>query len=225
MKGNTYFWPASDKVSSNAGHPLEASYDIADPLTLSVQGIEVDEINSAGSSYTLETHSFSDEYDTEVYPEKLRLGLGCGDDAQSSLAKILEAYFCTLICEPGYYEKEISEIIHDYLSTCPPGRKDISWSGIWSRMSEGLRKSIDDKCEGNRLFTTDNGYSGLGDSRLQIGDLVCIMTGSSFPFVLRPIGAEAGKFHIISRCYVYGIMSGELMRDLKREDMKEFRLC
>jgi hypothetical protein len=76
---------------------------------------------------------------------------------------------------------------------------------------------------GNRvLFTTANGYAGLGPQGLKKGDIICIILGAATPFIIREselverAGNEDmvhgdGIFVLVGECYTHGLMGGEGM--------------
>jgi hypothetical protein len=57
-----------------------------------------------------------------------------------------------------------------------------------------------------RIFTTNDGRIGLGPMAMRTGDLVVILFGSTWPFVLRPYN---NKYKMCGVCYLYGVMFGE----------------
>ncbi|CAH0003221.1 unnamed protein product [Clonostachys byssicola] len=78
------------------------------------------------------------------------------------------------------------------------------------------------------LFTTSNGYLGLGPSYMAPGDAVYVISGGCTPFILRerPSGiAPSGndtpdaklEYSLIGEAYVHGLMYGEVM---EREGME-----
>jgi hypothetical protein len=56
------------------------------------------------------------------------------------------------------------------------------------------------------LFTTRNGYLGMGSHAIRENDLVVFFQGVNQPFVVRPDG-EA--YRLLATVYVHGIMRGE----------------
>lgn len=66
---------------------------------------------------------------------------------------------------------------------------------------------------GRRLFVTDDGYVGLGPGRMRKGDVVCVVYGAHWLFLLRPYG---NQFLVVGYCYVDGMMHGEMV---EREDI------
>lgn len=64
-----------------------------------------------------------------------------------------------------------------------------------------------------RPFLTRKGFVGLGPPSMEPGDLVCVLYGASFPFVLRPHenGAER-KYSLVGESYCHGIMDGEALQ-------------
>ncbi|KIM99807.1 hypothetical protein OIDMADRAFT_181179 [Oidiodendron maius Zn] len=75
-----------------------------------------------------------------------------------------------------------------------------------------------------RLFITVKGYIGLGPSDMQKDDKVCLLFGSSVPFVMRQDGST---WRLIGDCYVHGIMDGEIsnLLDSGELDCQMFDLC
>lgn len=66
---------------------------------------------------------------------------------------------------------------------------------------------------GRRIFTTQNGYVGLGPSCMQPQDMVVVLSGGYTPFVLRPLEDEAYAF--IGACFVPEIFEVENFEMLK----------
>lgn len=63
-------------------------------------------------------------------------------------------------------------------------------------------------CQCRSFFKSSRGYYGLGPEVAEVGDVICILFGSSVPFVLRPNGTS-GQWKLVGECYVHGIMNGE----------------
>lgn len=72
----------------------------------------------------------------------------------------------------------------------------------WSRTlsEQGVPKA-------SRLFEFEGGYLGLGLQDVEIGDVVCVLNGSQYPVILRPL--EDDLFEVIGTCFVLGLMKGE----------------
>ncbi|KAI5920639.1 heterokaryon incompatibility protein-domain-containing protein [Camillea tinctor] len=73
--------------------------------------------------------------------------------------------------------------------------------GDWFKYETLVRS----KCYNRYLFSTRNGYLGLGPD-CRAGDLVCLLFGGEVPFVLRP---KDGHYQLVGDAYVHGIMEGE----------------
>jgi hypothetical protein len=72
-------------------------------------------------------------------------------------------------------------------------------------------------CVPNRLlFTTSNGYMGLGPKMAQVGDLVYVLLGGELPYVLRR-QEDTDTFQFIGECYVHGLMNGEGLVDARNK--------
>lgn len=77
-------------------------------------------------------------------------------------------------------------------------------------------------CSGRRLFRLQNGTFGLGPQSMRLGDIVAVLYGGDFPFVLRPNGDQ---YFFMGCAYVDEIMIGELvdeMEDGKRQEQEFF---
>ncbi|RDL39481.1 Uncharacterized protein BP5553_03821 [Venustampulla echinocandica] len=60
------------------------------------------------------------------------------------------------------------------------------------------------------FFSKHKSFLGLGPKGMQEGDILCVLFGGATPFILRPDGEQ---FRFVGECYVYGLMSGEAIRD------------
>lgn len=68
-----------------------------------------------------------------------------------------------------------------------------------------------DECLVNRcFFDTDCGRMGVGPFSTKPGDLVVILFGGDFCFVLRPKGDQ---YEFVGDAYLHGVMNGELVRE------------
>lgn len=66
-----------------------------------------------------------------------------------------------------------------------------------------------------RLFTTSKGFVGMGVQGILPSDVICILYGSSMPMVLREVN---GEFMVVGECYVHGLMDGEGLEMLQRQE-------
>lgn len=66
---------------------------------------------------------------------------------------------------------------------------------------------------GRMLFSTKKRYYGLGPADMEVGDVVVVLYGGRFPFVLRP--SMGKKYSLVGYAYVFGIMDGEAVSDLR----------
>jgi hypothetical protein len=67
-------------------------------------------------------------------------------------------------------------------------------------------------CVNRRLFHTSKGYAGIGPALSKAGDVVCVLSGGTAPFVLRKdlrSNPSKRRFQLIGEAYVHGIMHGE----------------
>jgi hypothetical protein len=81
-----------------------------------------------------------------------------------------------------------------------------------------------------RMFKTETGYIGIAHRSVEIGDRVYLFMGGEMPFVLQPFEVSSKYFGFGGKCYVHGIMDGEMLAvarakggggDLKSVDTKD----
>ena len=81
----------------------------------------------------------------------------------------------------------------------------------WSRAANGASKK--------RIFAkTNKGYHVLGPEVTRPGDIVCVLFGGKLPFCLRPLG---DRYLLVGECYVHGLMNGEAMEMMSRQELVE----
>lgn len=79
------------------------------------------------------------------------------------------------------------------------------------RMIEAVKNSS--------CFVTEKWYIGLGPrDGMRSGDRICIVPGCTVPLVVRRLGST---YELVGDCYVYGIMEGEVMREVTDGKMNE----
>jgi hypothetical protein len=81
----------------------------------------------------------------------------------------------------------------------------------WAKVSKTIGQIIEYK----DMFLTTQGYLGLSQEGFQVGDAVCIFLSGEVPFLLREsMSPNGGRFHLLSECYVHGVMDGEALSSL-----------
>ena len=75
-----------------------------------------------------------------------------------------------------------------------------------------------------RVFTTKNGYLGVGSRTLTRNDKIYVLFGCNVPVVLRP---RDRQYELIGECYVHGIMNGEFVNllDSGKAQSTSVELC
>lgn len=58
-----------------------------------------------------------------------------------------------------------------------------------------------------RPFHTIEGFVGIGPVGMKVGDIVCVLAGADFPFILRETGT--GDYELVGEAFCDGIMNGE----------------
>ncbi|KAK4079005.1 hypothetical protein Trihar35433_110 [Trichoderma harzianum] len=60
-----------------------------------------------------------------------------------------------------------------------------------------------------RLFSTAEGFMGVGSQSMKAGDSVWIVPGSRVPLLLRPSPYNEGRWRLVGGAYLHGFMQGE----------------
>ncbi|KAI8635649.1 heterokaryon incompatibility protein-domain-containing protein [Xylariaceae sp. FL1651] len=75
---------------------------------------------------------------------------------------------------------------------------------------------------GLRLMTTMTGNVGMGGRDARPGYAICILLGCNVPVVLKP--RSNGSYQLVGECYLEGYMSGEILREVRVLETKDFVL-
>lgn len=87
-------------------------------------------------------------------------------------------------------------------------------------------RSIKTWTQGCHLLRTEGGHIGLtiAGHKARKGDMICILLGGQMPFLIRE-SDDRGHQILIGRCYVQGLMSGQAMEGLGRQEAKRQEFC
>jgi hypothetical protein len=127
----------------------------------------------------------------------------------------------------GFFDNFVTYLEHESLYISCENRNEV-WKEASAKISSAdleKHRQFDGSIlhVGNRvLFTTANGYAGLGPQGLKKGDRICLILGATTPFIIREnemaekVGDEDivhGKeiFVLVGECYIHGLMGGEGM--------------
>ena len=89
------------------------------------------------------------------------------------------------------------------------------------RLSDLFLSAFDDLTGEFRFGLTNLKYVGLFPKKTQAGDFVCLFLGCPVPFIVRPGVERNGMFRLVGKCYVHGMMNGEVfhLECFKEEDI------
>ncbi|KAL2166368.1 hypothetical protein VTG60DRAFT_2901 [Thermothelomyces hinnuleus] len=73
----------------------------------------------------------------------------------------------------------------------------------------GFTSAMKAACSGRPYISTRSGLLGLGCPGVQAGDVVCILYGTTVPYVLRP--RPDGAMSLVGDAYIHGAMDGEAL--------------
>jgi hypothetical protein len=108
----------------------------------------------------------------------------------------------------------VSDVFKKMYGGSPPPAEDIrsdddGFGHHW------LRSGLHAIHYGNpTFFFTQGGYMGFGPHRTCDRDKIFLPFGCPTPLVVRPSEKADGKFSLVGYCYIYGMMEGEIMREL-----------
>jgi hypothetical protein len=72
-------------------------------------------------------------------------------------------------------------------------------------------------CTSRSLFVSEKGYLGLASKAAQTGDFICVLLGCDKPLIIR---REVNHYLLMGDSYVYGIMNGEVIREVAQGNKK-----
>jgi hypothetical protein len=105
---------------------------------------------------------------------------------------------------------------HEKVSSGSYYRRRSEWNTEWVTARERFGQIAGLAARGRRLFLTASGHVGLGPRETTIGDIVCILGGSSMPLILR---TGDGKCKVlVGPCFVDDIMDGEAVSAAKSKN-------
>lgn len=70
-------------------------------------------------------------------------------------------------------------------------------------------RDVEECTESRSLFTTDNGYCGMGSQAIAPGDKVGILLGCRMPLILRP--ASGSHYEVVCAAHIHGLMDSEAL--------------
>lgn len=64
---------------------------------------------------------------------------------------------------------------------------------------------------GEYMIISEKGYIGMADADTNVGDIICLLPGGSYPFILRPSlnVSRPNTFTLVEQAYIHGIMDGQ----------------
>lgn len=153
---------------------------------------------------------------------------------------IIDAFWRTLCCDmsaKGDNSRATFEdrVLHDewwwlYLLLSHDERSAQEYARkLNHNVLDGINKlalSIYSFTAGRRLFRSKGGYMGIGPSKVQIGDQICVLFGGKTPFILRQKDAsldvpnQSQEWELVGDVYVHGIMDGETITMMEDKKLK-----
>ncbi|KAL9118772.1 MAG: hypothetical protein Q9187_004678 [Circinaria calcarea] len=99
-------------------------------------------------------------------------------------------------------------------------RFGVVYHALWPAFQHSMGQVMYDR----RVFTTRNGYLGVGSQTLTRNDKIYVFFGCNVPLILWP---HKQQYELIGECYVHGIMNGEVINalDSGRAQSLSVELC
>jgi hypothetical protein len=142
------------------------------------------------------------------------LSNGCVQAAGHECRPYHEVSDCVWLWKAARYITETlgsSDDVSEEVQKAAEGTECENGHEKWSRWASSAS-------EGRIFARTGRGYYVLGPAALEAGDVVCILFGGKVPFCLRPMGR---RYLIVGECYVHGLMKGEAIDMLVRDELYE----
>lgn len=196
--------------------------------TITLEGIFVD--GAEGARVEAATERFIEKSMNEVFLDnvedmvnkhpmiktKLKEGWGshiCTDDIQQAIA--------TTLCSEESAERELATPddlqgyadLQAYFKTSKVhNTPDLSIKSAPPKLLRAARYSEAcwRACYRRKFFITAAGRIGIGPQTMEVGDVLVVLYGGEWPFVLRPCG---GEYELVGLSYVYGIMGGQAVHE------------
>jgi hypothetical protein len=92
--------------------------------------------------------------------------------------------------------------------------------GLVAKYWDDIKLACYQRC----FFSTIGGRIGLAPENAKKGDLVCIFYNGYTPFILRPEEGAEKRWRLIGESYVHGLMNGESLEMLERDQDEVFTL-
>jgi hypothetical protein len=92
--------------------------------------------------------------------------------------------------------------------------------------SPATRFSSTHLAPGGRRFSMSNGIHGFGPWAMKEGDIVCVLFGGSFPYILRGTDTD-NMYRLVGACFAYGMMNGAAIEQWQQGQLalERFTLC
>lgn len=197
--GAQHTFNCGGKADDSTFHSLQ--HDVIEDLAiLRLTGFQLDEVmwrserlpRSGGVSILLPILAGSDT------PENLAMTMTCGQfrsayAGRDELLRAFEAYRAFVLAKEAHPPLADKVRPGDDPATLAASR---FWTLAWRF------------CCNRRIFRTKLGVLGLGPRAMREGDIVAVLYGGPWPYVLRPLG-ETGEYQFVGRAYIDNIMDGE----------------
>ena len=139
------------------------------------------------------------------------LSNGCVQAAGHDGRSYLEVSDRVWLHKAARYIIEASDDVSEEIASAAKDTEREGDHETWSRWATSAS-------EGRIFARTGRGYYVLGPAVLEAGDVVGVLFGSKVPFCLRPMGK---RYLLVGECYVHGLMKGEAISMLARDELHE----
>jgi hypothetical protein len=230
----------------NAGGDSTASVQRCSARTLKLQGLILDAVVSVDSE------SYNDTTEGELQEGYLHLrqwekiaNLSGNGESSYPAGGIRSAAFCQTVLMGTNVDrtrqlkkkdfdrwKSWREWLEEYAQKEPNCRNAFLEAGCRDPSIRKHNQLLVRHLPTRWFFLTEDGYMGLGPVQMEQEDVVCVLAGAKTPFVLRAINEICGVCQNGQACYrlkgfayVHGIMNGETVAGIERQEEHWSEFC
>lgn len=194
--------------------------DTTDPKVLGIKGTIIDSLTELANHHL--TANSNTNLDKDLLLSQKRRHLEETDEIMSQLhgyptgETLYDVQWRTLICNvtidlhraPAHYCVAYEAyrkfvLIHD-------DGGDIGIGTLDDFLTQQKFREVLDNFNGDKIFgVTGSGYVGMFPRSARVNDVIAVLDGGEFPFVLRRLGegdCDCCEFELIGQCYVHGRM-------------------
>ncbi|KAK5689840.1 hypothetical protein LTR97_012599 [Elasticomyces elasticus] len=205
--------------------PTKLNEDNGNADTIVLEGLKTDDVLCTTTVCTADTYDRHSSFRQWLYYAVIKLSDSV-ETEQETLAKIAQA-----ITENRHVDGDLAsakdlDTLTAYLSALMRSQGALYLNTMDQEYDQSLYdlyKEAESHCKfeyvcWRLLFRTTSGRIGLGPKVARPGDIVAVLRGGDFPYVLRSLGEE---YQYIGTAYMRDIMRGEAVAEAQAKGLEE----